>query len=190
MRTIKALLIITLTTTMLTAVAQDSLQRNKNTVFFEAGGNGFFYSVNYDRIMTDNQNWNLTGRAGLMYVNYFNSNARQMIGIPIEFSYIRGTHNNYFEFGLGITPIYDTYNPSQFSTAKDLVVLSVLRIGYRHQKPEGGIFFKAGLTPLRGVIFDLNSNPNSTEHSQSNNLESFVYPFAGVALGWTFKKTQ
>lgn len=59
--------------------------------------------------------------------------------------------------------------------------MPVLRIGYRHQKREGGLFYKVGLTPLAGFVFDVRKNSNNT------NPENFAYPWIGAAIGWTLK---
>jgi len=43
----------------------------RNTFFLEAGGNTFFYSLNYDRQLKVAEKWRLVGRIGVMYVNTF-----------------------------------------------------------------------------------------------------------------------
>ncbi len=155
----------------------------RNTIFFEAGGNSFFYSINYDRLLKIKEKWRLAGRIGGMYVNTFTNIKRSMIGIPMEFSYLRGHSNRFFELGIGVSGIYDQYYPqSNLNTSdvvKDLVLFSVLRLGYRHQKHEGGLFYKIGLTPLAGAIIDLNRDYRP---------EKFASPWVSASIGWTIKK--
>jgi hypothetical protein len=171
----------------MSVMAQDSL--NKNTIFFEAGGNGIFYSFNFDRILKDKQEHKWVGRAGITYLPFLNSGNRQIVGIPLELSYLKGRNYNYLEIGLGFTPMYDGYKHSEFSKKYELLALTFLRIGYRHQKPEGGLFFKAGITPVYGIIFNYSNYPNQPVIIDSENKrETFALPFMGIALGWTLKK--
>jgi len=110
-----------------------------------------------------------------------------MFAVPIEFSYLKGKQNNFFELGLGISGYYDHYsfnNPSltvRENQVRELALMAVLRIGYRHQKSDGGLFYKVGFTPLAGVVIDLDSKFNF------NTAEKFAYPLIGAAIGWTLK---
>ena len=172
---------------------QDAIQNNiepkRNTIFFEAGGNSFFYSLNYDRLFSIKEKWRLAGRFGLMYVNTFSKQNRSLAGVPLELSYLRGSNTKFFELGIGVSGIYDHYhaqsNPFTGSDSKELVLLSVLRVGYRNQKKEGGLFYKVGFTPLAGAILDLNKDKATRYNYQS--LEKFAYPWVSAAVGWTIK---
>ncbi len=154
MNRLKIILTLPLLCLTLMTMAQESTKSlSKNTVFLEAGGNGFFYSLNYDRILNDNENWKLAGRAGLMYLYFFRNDQRQMIGVPLEFSCLRGKDKNYLEIGFGLTPVYDTYNLSPWPAIHDFILISALRIGYRYQKNDGGLFFKSWIDPIRRSCF-------------------------------------
>jgi hypothetical protein len=172
------------------ALSQKESESNdikRNSIFIEVGGNAFFYSLNYDRQVNLSDTWRLAGRAGVMYVNTFTEKNRHLVGIPLEFSYLKGRQNNFLEIGLGVTGIYDQYYsfdprvPIRDSKVQDLALMAVVRIGYRHQKREGGLFYKVGFTPLAGVVLDLRQNADQT------NLENFAYPWMGAAIGWTLK---
>jgi hypothetical protein len=175
---------------MIMVFGQKTLDTNeikRNSLFIEVGGNAFFYSLNYDRQVKVSDTWRLAGRVGIMYVNTFTDQNRHMMGVPIEFSYLKGTKNNFLEIGLGVTGTYDQYYsfdprvPIRDSKVQDLAMMAVVRIGYRHQKREGGLFYKVGFTPLAGVVFDLRQNTN--KHTPEN----FAYPWVGAAIGWTLK---
>ena len=43
----------------------------KNSIFFELGGNGLFYSLNYDRLFELTGKFNLSTRIGVHYTNKF-----------------------------------------------------------------------------------------------------------------------
>jgi hypothetical protein len=188
------LTITVFTLTIKWSFGQDLGQKNadpkRNTIFFEAGGNSFFYSINYDRLLKIKEKWRLAGRIGVMYVNTFTNERRSMIGIPMEFSYLRGHSNRFFELGIGVSGIYDHYytqsNLNTSSEVKDFVLLSVLRLGYRYQKHEGGLFYKIGLTPLAGAIIDFNKD--KTTRYKFDKLEKFAFPWVSASIGWTIKK--
>ncbi len=152
----------------------------KNTFYLELVGNGMFYSLNYDRILVVQQNWKMSGRIGGMYLPGLDYNDRQMIGLPLEVSYLRGRNKHYLEVGLGFTATYDTYRLGE-SRVKDLALMGVARVGYRHQKREGGLFYKVGFTPVHGVVYNMRNRQNSIG-------SNFTYPLFGLAIGYTLKK--
>jgi hypothetical protein len=154
----------------------------RNTFFLELGGNGMFYSLNYDRILLNRDQWKLSGRVGVLYLPPFDGGNRQMVGGPLEISYLRGRGKHFLEIGLGGTAVYDTYQFAEYRI-RDLAVMGVLRVGYRHQKTEGGFFYKAGFTPLAGKVHDLRSRGRN---GWSNDV--FAYPLIGLGVGYTLKK--
>jgi hypothetical protein len=157
-----------------------SVQRN--TFFLELGGNAMYYSLNYDRILLSRDKWKLSGRVGAMYQPLFQVSNRQMVGVPLEISYLRGRNKHFLEIGLGVTATYDTY-PLSDMRIRDLAMMGVARVGYRHQKPEGGLFYKVGFTPMAGLVYDLRYRNRGT------NLNSaFAYPLVGLAVGYTIRK--
>ncbi len=151
----------------------------RNTFFLELGGNGMFYSLNYDRILLSRDTWKLSGRVGALYVPSFKADNRHMTGVPLEISYLRGRGKHFLEVGLGLTGLYDTY-PLSETRIRELAVMGTARIGYRYQKPEGGLFFKTGFTPLAGVLYNLRDRRWATQ-------SAFAYPLVGLAVGYTLK---
>jgi len=178
---------------ILTITAQENIESStRNTFFFEAGGNSPFYSLNYDYILKEKEKWKLSGRVGLMYVNTFTQIKRQIIGMPLELSYLRGRERSFLEIGIGFTTVYDNYYLAgmyqstliiESEKINDLVLGPVLRLGYRYQKREGGLFYKIGFTPLAFIIVDL----NKAERYKFKNMEKFAFPWLGAAIGWTLK---
>lgn len=153
----------------------------RNTFFLELGGNGMFYSLNYDRILLNRESWKLAGRVGAMYVPPLGGGNRQMVGGPVEISYLRGRGKHFLELGLGATVVYDTYRVSSYRI-RDLAMMAVARIGYRYQKPEGGFFYKVGFTPMLGTLYN-------EEYPERGPLlvEPFAYPLVGLGFGYTLK---
>ena len=153
----------------------------RNTFFLELGGNAMFYSLNYDRILLSRDKWKLSGRVGALYLPLFQVSNRLMVGAPLEVSYLRGRGKHFLEIGVGGTVTYDTY-PLSDTHIRDLAVMGVFRVGYRHQKPEGGLFYKVGFTPLAGRVYNLESRGRRGPSS-----EPFAYPVIGLAAGYTLK---
>lgn len=125
----------------------------RNTIYLEAGGATFFYSINYDRLLKKDNNRNLAARVGVMYLNLFNDNQRVFQGIAVGFLYIERMNKNFIEFGVSTSAISDSYYPdfhdsygnSGISTDKvnDLILMESLRIGIRHQPSHSKIFWNA-----------------------------------------------
>ncbi len=165
-------------------MSQDSSLVKKNTFFVEVGGSSYWYSLNYDRILKNQRKIRLSGRIGIMYIPPL-AEPRQYIGIPLEFSWLKGSPPNHFEIGIGVTTILDAIMYPDSLRFYSLILQSSLRIGYRFQKSEGGFFFKAGITPIIFMDFFLGSNdPNLIV---INPRDFFILPWAGVAAGWTLK---
>jgi len=157
----------------------------KNTVFLELLGNGGYYSLNYDRILKSEEKWKLAGRVGGSYYNSFDVFNEHSVSMPLELSYLRGHDRHFLEIEIGATPVYWTYDfdygpgEEKFKVANfDVMVLP--RIGYRYQKPEGGLFFKVGFTPFSNIKLYTNWPVYPVGHT-------YTFPlWGGVAMGYTF----
>jgi hypothetical protein len=104
----------------------------QNTVFVELGGNGFFYSINYERSIIQN----LFLRIGFSYVPLSGEN--RFTTIPLILNCNIGEESHRFEVGLGITGfIADSVRP-----------VFTGRLGYSYQPLEGGFNFKIAYTPF------------------------------------------
>jgi hypothetical protein len=149
------------------AAAQDAAGPRvaNNTFFVELGGNAVAYSVNYERFFTPK----LAVRVGGMYLQA-DDDAGTRVGIglfPIMGTYLLGEGNSHFETGAGLgiatagvssTDIGDDWGDSG--------VYATATLGYRYQKPEGGVIFRAGFTP---IFADGN-----------------LVPWVGVSVGYAF----
>lgn len=138
-------------------------QTKPNSIYFEALGNGGLYSVNYDRLFTEN----FGGRVGVMYLStldFFWTSIDNILLIPAILNYFVGTKHK-LELGGGIVfASVGSFGFESGSGASNVVGTAV--IGYRYQKPEGGFLFRAGFTPL------FNSEG--------------VEPWGGISLGFSF----
>ena len=183
--------------------AQDNTYEVKglHTVYAEAFGNTFLmYNIGYDYTLKLQEKHKLSFKCGLGYVprtdedDRFTFNVFCLLAAP-EVSYLYGK-KHHLEVGLGATYIAD-YDPAKggfystnnsnsdnnsfFNLNLELNWLSPIRIGYRYQRDNGGFFFKAAATPLIFWIIKNNTENNEPE------LSPVLIPWAGVAVGYTFK---
>jgi hypothetical protein len=150
----------------------------KNAFYFELAGNGIYYSLNYDRILYQKNSFKTSARIGVEVLpNKLQDFQDLRPAMPIEVNALVGKGKHHIETGLGLTPyIDDKYgfvdrdgNRHLAKQGKKITTMSLIRIGYRYQKTEGGLMFRAGFTP---ILF------------QGNNFDPV--PFAGVSIGKSF----
>lgn len=115
----------------------------KNNFYFELGGNGIFYSINYDRLLLNS----FSSRIGFMHIEFefgpnFGNRRDQVTAIPIILNYLYGSGKNKIEIGTGIV-IY-----CQDNNWKEAGVQPALTLGYRYQPQPKGLIFRIGYTPI------------------------------------------
>jgi hypothetical protein len=150
------------------AAAQDAAagpRRAENTFFVELGGNAAIYSLNYERFFTPK----LGVRVGGMYLRADDDEGADIgVGLfPVMATYLLGEGNGHFEVGAGIG--IATAGVSDADLGDDWGgsdVYGTATFGYRYQKPEGGVMFRAGFTPAIA--------------------SGTVIPWAGVSVGYAF----
>lgn len=156
--------------------ADTLLQLKKNTIFAEVGGNGFIYSINYDRLIDLTTKFKLSTRIGVHYTHYVPFPHVRTHCIPAEVSGLYSIYKqkHFIELGTGLSYMsaYDQYTNRQF----DLLILA-FRAGYRFQKPEGGTFIKVGFVPLYDMV-NSNLDPDAPIHTW--------FFSGGLGLGYTF----
>lgn len=179
MHCLPLVLIFTLSAASSSKGQQAQERTQLNSVFLELGGNGGFYSVNYDRRLLWAGGWSLAGRVGTMYYSSASGRAEGgrsvWLAAPLEVSWLRGKGNHLLEMGLGVTSLYLKYPEEESSQGKELRLLPVGRVGYRFQQREGGMFYKAGFTPM-------------AQFSGGRRLGATMFlPWFGLAVGYTLK---
>ena len=119
----------------------------KNSIFLEIAGNGVLYSVNYDRLFNLSDKFKLSARIGVHYTNKFPLQFYRTVCIPIELSglYCFYKNKHFVELGTGLS--YLNSNDRVTQHAENIIIFA-MRLGYRFQKPEGGLFVKVGFVPL------------------------------------------
>jgi hypothetical protein len=123
-----------------------------NALFVEGLGPGLLYSINYERTFSE-----FALRVGFDYFSLSASNqgtsaSAAFLAVPLTFSYLGiGSLKHIFELGGGAALLYfgGSVNTLGNSTSGSAVAaLGTLIVGYRYQPPDGGFFFRAGLSPL------------------------------------------
>ena len=163
MKNLRILIILSLLVIVISCQAFS--QTKPNSLYLEFFGSGGLYSINYDRLFTEN----FGARIGFMYFEadwiFFFIDV-DMFLIPITLNYLVGTGKHKFELGAG--PVI------AFSSARFLGSNSVSgsglgwtgTIGYRYQQNDGGFMWRIGFTPLLAG--------------------GELFPSGGISLGFSF----
>lgn len=178
--------------------AQDSLLTNKpdstnvklkrHTLFFELGGTCIYYSIKYDLILKQGNKFSINGGIGFSILpvdNYRKINSYRDIRLPMQVSGLYGKNKSKLEFGVSIIfissgpteddKLYSDLNETEYGYNTGI------NIGYRYQKKQGGLFFKAFVISfLLDYLLDNDGYFNS--YIYDSNL-----PRIGIGIGHTFK---
>ena len=104
----------------------------KNSVYFDTGiFPGAHVFMNYERKVHESDNISLYGRVGFGYAGIIMGDGGG--GVLGAATLLTGKGNSHMEFNLGIFSGKDNNDP---------FILPLLDVGYRYQKPEGGLIFK------------------------------------------------
>lgn len=139
---------------------------NSKSVFFEALGNGGFYSMNYDQVFYHYKRKAFTWRGGFSLAPYAD---KLSFSLLTELNYLYGRAPNFLEIGIGLT----YWQAPHISDEINWTVHP--RIGYRYQLPNGGLFFRIACTPIVPL---------------ESNLDKYFNLWAGVSIGYTFKQNK
>jgi hypothetical protein len=120
----------------------------RTTVFGEAGGNGWLYSINADYRLRRN----VSVRAGLTAIE---TGGIGLYGGPLMVHVLPGWQAHRAEFGAGVlfgylaNRSFETHFGSdpEPGQAKGMAT-PTLSVGYRYQQPEGGFFLRVAYTPV------------------------------------------
>ncbi len=184
----------------------------RNTIYFEAFGQGLYNSFSYDRLYL---------KADKKYMNSFAAGITiiphpelLVLGIPVSYNYLFGKNKHHFELGIGLTAMYlregrisatESYtdingvNVSNHFMAHQNNFYSYFtpKIGYRFQKPAGGLFFRICFTPAIAGINVIGGTRGGSSTNMPNQIQYFnaaaffepykIIPWAGFGIGYTLK---
>jgi len=136
----------------------------KNNIYAEFFGLGGMYSINYERLFTEN----VVMRLGATYLPPVRStDFYHMAMLPLGFYYLLGGVQNKLELGFG-GGYYVRYNSDKTAEGLDWKVRGAFfySIGYRYQPSSAGFMFR--------IAAQLVGSGDS------------VQPWGGLALGYSF----
>ena len=125
----------------------------KHAVYAELGGTAGIWSVNYDLMALNINNFKIGARVGCGFLSegYVGSTVDVHIPLTINFMYAL-KENHHIELGLGTQIASYEIRRVQTATDKSFVrkteALGNYTLGYRFQSPDGGFMFRAFYSPF------------------------------------------
>jgi hypothetical protein len=150
---------------------KDSTFTSRNTFYTGFANEGAIYSINYDRIFSQNNKLAWSYRIGFSILD-------NAIAMPFGINLFTGKGNSHAEFSFTVIPYIVKYK--SFLSSDDLsdkYIYLIPGIVYRFQKPKGGLFFKALASPT--VFLD---PPSSNFWKMDPKLQFLVH----VGIGYSF----
>jgi len=183
----------------------------RNSIYFEAFGQGLYNSFSFDRLYHVDKKIKTSISVGLTIIPH---PELFVLGAPVSYNFLFGQKNHHLELGIGFTAMYlrkgrisasegyvdnnGTLQTNNFvGHSNDFYSFFTPKIGYRFQKPTGGIFFRATLTPPIAGINKIGGVKGGKYNSDRSYTEYFTraaffgyraFPWAGLSIGWTMKK--
>jgi hypothetical protein len=117
--------------------SNDIIKRNSVYVEF-LGSSPMYYNLTYDRLILGKDKMRFSAALGVQYIFDLEADGalNSDFSMSPQFNFLFGS-KHYFELGIG----------AAFPFVQRGVVFP-FRLGYRFQKEEGGLFFKAAFTPI------------------------------------------
>ncbi len=173
--------ILLLLTFVLVGFTANSQNYVRNNVYFDHGGAGYFYSVNYERLLRNWANSNVGMMMGFMY-------SRELSAVPIlGVSYIKAWgKNSYLEGGLYYSYFREKSenhrgHGDSLGLGPDFFISHYsrvgLQIGYRHQSSTKGIFWNILFHQYKEI---------STEKIEEYQDNLGIKPWFSVGVGISF----
>jgi hypothetical protein len=160
--------------------AQDTIKSYKNiqhNLYLELGGNSvLIYNITYDCSFQLAEKHKMTAGLGVQYIPFkipllFYPHT---FGISPQINYLYG-QKHHLEVGTGISfPFLFYYDYHQNEWIANIYPYIPLRIGYRYQKDNDGLFWKIAFVPLSWI----------------EDGKIHFFPSGGIAIGYTFKKNR
>ena len=173
---------------------ESQTQLSDEAVYLEAFGISGLYSINYERMLLQQEPIALAGRVGGTFTPKLSGLTDDLFGpgIPLEINFLYG-QSHHLELGAGISMNYVFYRPDgpvgvrsigndEFEYIYDdpdefFIGWASVRVGYRYQKPGSGLLFRLGFTPLL---------PFGGYEDTELDFEKTVVPMGGISFGYAF----
>lgn len=140
--------------------------QHKNSIQLELFGHGLFYSVNYEHVLLNGENYKTTAQAGFAW--YPPATDVLEFWVPVSVNELVSFNQHHIEFGLGTAFTNEEMQRLTGENTRDWSTFLTGRAGYRYQNPGGRFIFRIGFTPL----YELDGNE--------------FHPSGGVSFGYCF----
>jgi hypothetical protein len=137
----------------------------KHALVVEAGGNAYWYSLNYERQGAKG----FVVRGGIGYYD-------QILVVPVTVGKVFGTKTHHVELTGGLDLVNNSQTDALNPDKRKLVALTTF-LGYRYQHPARRFFARAGFTPIWTFY--------ST--STTDDMPARVFPWFGVSVGYRLR---
>jgi hypothetical protein len=171
----------------------------RNTIYIEAFGQGLLNSLSYDRLYRTGKKNKTSVSAG---VTFFPSIGigDMYLGSQLSYNFLYTMKNHHIELGMGLNFLVDEVKEGveylgESGIEKNYYLYFTPKLGYRFQRPQGGIFFRVTFTPLVafmnrvGEISIGNTQVVNSRFEFFTNVVSFgnrAFPWGGISIGYTF----
>lgn len=132
------------------AAAQEGAPTTRQALYLEGAGIGGYGSLNYERLLHQPDQWHLAARAALSTYNLkdyrYRFNPDVLVPFGLSAYYGRRHH---LDLGIGATAASIVMaDRTDFTPVRTLRFHSWGSVGYRFQRPGGGLVIRATYTPL------------------------------------------
>ncbi|MEP7258946.1 MAG: hypothetical protein ABI687_11160 [Flavitalea sp.] len=149
------------------AQSQDRQSFKRNSLYAEGANRSAPYTLNFDHVFHMGDKLAYSYRVGFSLIS-------QDITVPVGINLITGVGNHHFEASTTLIP-YLKLNDNK-SDPTNLYLYLIPAVGYRFQKQQGGLFFKASVGPA------FKGNPGIDDFW---NMHIKTYGYGSLALGIT-----
>lgn len=162
----------------------------RNTIYAETFGQGFCYSLNYDRLFNVEKKVFNSFTVGMTYApKKLEFGDGSYFGIPVSYNWLFGKKSHHLELGVGFTGML--VNSSYGYNTNTFYTYLTPKIGYRFQRPQGGLFLKVTATPMIDLISFRKQEGGpirlNSVFSDVAGLGYRAFPWPGFSIGYTFK---
>jgi hypothetical protein len=171
----------------------------RNSIYIEAFGQGLLNSLSYDRLYRTHKKIKSSVSAGVTVMPGIGT-GDFYLGSQLSYNFLFTMKNHHLELGLGLNFLMDEVENGvdyrgESGIERNYYLYFTPKLGYRFQRPQGGIFFRVTFTPLVAFmnrVGEISVGNMQVVHSRYEfftNVVSFgnrAFPWGGVSIGYTF----
>lgn len=161
---------------------QEEVDFKGYVVYGEISGAGLGSTVNIESTFYKWNRWFVTGRIGVGYFRW-DDGRKHYFGLPVGLNVFSHTGNSHKELGINITYAEGVSRIETNSFHyQGKTIYFIPAVGYRFQKPSGGLFLRVNYTPSIKI-------KEFNDQMERFNSKKVVHLF-GVSAGYYFRTTS